>query len=76
MYNLPINLKQLRLRKNLTQIQIAELLEMTYQEYQKIENGKTIIRADKLCHICETLKISADWLLGLNINVQKEGDAQ
>lgn len=65
MYNLPLKLKELRQSKSLTQTQIAEKLGMTYQEYQKIENGKTVVRADKLFHICETLSISADWLLGL-----------
>ena len=66
MYTLPIRLKEIRVNSNLTQSQIAEKLGMTYQEYQKIENGKTIIRADKLYHICDTLHISADWLLGLD----------
>ena len=73
MYALPIRLKRLRVEAGLTQSQIAEKLGMTYQEYQKIENGKTIIRADKLHHICITLDISADWLLGLNLNNQFQG---
>lgn len=65
MYTLPVKLRQFRISEGLTQSQIAEKLEMTYQEYQKIENGKTVIRADKLSHICKTLNVSADWLLGL-----------
>lgn len=65
MYKLPGNLKEIRAKKKLTQTQIAEKLGMTYQEYQKIEAGKTVIRADKLIHICETLGVSADELLGL-----------
>lgn len=74
MYKLPGNLKEIRAKKNLTQTQIAEKLGMTYQEYQKIEAGKTVIRADKLYHICETLDISADEVLGLKkgTNKQKE----
>lgn len=65
MYNLPENLKQLRISRNMTQMQIASVLGMTYQEYQKIESGKTVIRADKLYHICNTLNTSSDGLLGL-----------
>lgn len=65
MYKLPERLKHIRASRNLTQTQIAAKLGMTYQEYQKIESGKTIIRADKLFHICETLDISSDDLLGL-----------
>ena len=68
MYKLPGNLKEIRAKKNLTQTQIAEKLGMTYQEYQKIETGKTVIRADKLYHICRTLGISSDELLGLKGN--------
>lgn len=71
MYKLPENLKDIRSRKKLTQTQIAEKLGMTYQEYQKIEAGKTVIRADKLFHICETLDVSADELLGLR-GIDKE----
>lgn len=73
MYNLPLKLKEVRQKKGLTQTQIAEQLGMTYQEYQKIENGKTVVRADKLYHICETLSVSSDWLLGLNGNIQEMG---
>ena len=65
MYKLPERLKHIRSSRNLTQTQIAAKLGMTYQEYQKIETGKTVIRADKLVHICETLDISSDDLLGL-----------
>lgn len=65
MYNLPDNLKKLRRLRGLTQTQIAATLNMTYQEYQKIESGKTVIRADKLYHICDTLNISSDELLGI-----------
>ena len=73
MYILPVQIKKLRNELLLTQTQIAEKLGMTYQEYQKIENGKTVIRADKLFHICKTLNVSADWLLGLNIDNQYSG---
>lgn len=66
MESLQNRLKSYRTEKKLTQTQISELLGMKYQEYQKIENGKTIIRVDKLAHICKTLGISADWLLGLS----------
>lgn len=74
MYNFPNRLKQLRLNYGMTQMQIADKLSMTYQEYQKIESGKTIIRVDKLFHICETLAVSSDWLLGLKSDIQDRGE--
>ena len=35
------NLKDLRLKANLTQVQIAQELDITQQSYQKWESGKT-----------------------------------
>lgn len=71
MKNIQSKIKEYRTEHKLTQTQIANLLGMTYQEYQKIETGKTIIRTDKLQHICETLNISADWLLGFSEEKEK-----
>ena len=65
MANLQTRLKEYRVKNGLTQVQISEILEMTYQEYQKIEGGKTNIRVDKLIHICRRLNLSSDWLLGM-----------
>lgn len=66
-----IRLKALRIKLGLTQTEIAEKLGMKQATYQKLESGKTPdMRISTLTHICKTLDVSADWLLGLNINVQ------
>lgn len=62
-----IRLKEYRTEKNYTQQQFADLLGMKYQEYQKIENGKTEnIRVDKLHNLCVKMNVSADWLMGMS----------
>lgn len=67
MEKIRIRLKEYRTEKNYTQQQIADILGMKYQEYQKIENGKTAsIRVDKLHSMCVKLGVSADWLMGMS----------
>ena len=62
-----IRLKEYRTENKYTQQQFADLLGMKYQEYQKIENGKTAnIRVDKLHNICLKMNVSADWLMGMS----------
>lgn len=67
MKNRELRLKEAREKLCLTQTEIATMLGMAQQTYQKIESGKAEnIRITTLKHICKTLDISADWLLGLN----------
>lgn len=66
MENRELRLKEAREKLRMTQTEIAALLGMAQQTYQKIESGKAEnIRITTLKHICKTLNISADWLLGL-----------
>ena len=66
MENRELRLKEAREALKLTQTDIATRLGMAQQTYQKIESGKAEnIRISTLKHICKTLGISADWLLGL-----------
>ena len=58
--------KELRIKLGLTQPQIAEKLGMVTATWQKLEYGKTSDpRASTIVHICKTLNVSADWLMGL-----------
>lgn len=61
-----VRLKETRIRLGKTQTELAETLGMKQATYQKLESGKTPdMRISTLVHICKTLDISADWLLGL-----------
>ena len=58
MYELKI--KEIRMKKNITQKQIADALSMTYQQYQKIENETNIPGIDKLVKIALYLNVRLD----------------
>ena len=62
-----IRFHDLRIKLGLTQPAIAEKLGMKTAMWQKLETGRTPDpRASTIAHICKTLDVSADWLLGLS----------
>ena len=67
MQNSQVRFKELRQKLGLSQLEICELLGMKQPTWQKLESGTTADpRASTIVHICKTLGVSADWLLGLN----------
>lgn len=63
-----IRLKQARINKGYTQGDVAKMLDISQQAYQKLETGKTTdMRISTVKKLCICLEISADWLLGLKI---------
>ncbi|MCL2773816.1 MAG: helix-turn-helix domain-containing protein [Oscillospiraceae bacterium] len=58
-------IKKLRNDLNLTQPQVADYIEITYQNYQLLEYGKSKPSFDTLVKLCRCLNASADYLLGL-----------
>lgn len=65
MENYGTRLKQARKAKGLTQAQIATLMDLPQQNWQRFESGKLDLKMSTVYRICKTLNISADWLLGL-----------
>lgn len=59
-----LRLRYLREAKELTQNQIAELLETTTQYYQKYEKGIRPIPIDRLMLLADFYKTSTDYILG------------
>ena len=57
-------LKELRKGKNLTQDDLAELLEVTKLTISDWESGKHEIKADKIKTLCKTFGVDAPYLLG------------
>ncbi|MBQ3112078.1 MAG: helix-turn-helix transcriptional regulator [Firmicutes bacterium] len=58
-------LKQLREDHDLTQADIAELLQTTRQQVSKWENGTQMMGVDKYITLARHYNISLDYLLGL-----------
>lgn len=60
-----VNLKQFRQTYKLTQAAAAEGIGIDQRQWNRYENGKNELPLRYFKAICQTYKISADWLLGL-----------
>lgn len=59
-------LKQSRAEAGFTQLQVAEKLNMTQQQYSRFENGIYELDYKQIVTLCRLYKISADYLFNLN----------
>ena len=59
------NLRKIRTEKGYSQMDIAEVLDTTQQQYSKYEIGANEIPVRHIITLCKFYGISADWLLGL-----------
>lgn len=59
------NLRKIRTEQGYSQLEIAELLNTTQQQYSKYENGQNEIPVRHIITLCRFYNVSADWLLGL-----------
>ena len=57
-------LEDLRRDRDLTQEQVANLLNMKREQYRRYETGINEIKASFIIKICEFYDVSADYLLG------------
>ena len=60
------NLKLARIKKNLTQKQLAELVGVSSSTINRIETGKQILKIDMLNKLAEILEIPVNDLLQSN----------
>ena len=58
-------IKELRLEKNLTQKQLAEILNTTQRTIGKYESESLDLNTDMIIKICKYFQVSADFILGL-----------
>lgn len=71
MHNYGKRLKKARLAKGLTQVQLAEILNLSQTSYQRMESGNHDMKMSNIFNICKALEISSDWLLGLTEDVEQ-----
>lgn len=57
-------LKKLRLKSGYTQKEMAEKLDIAYQNYQRYENGKVIPRPDMVKKLASLFDVSSDYIQG------------
>ena len=58
-----LNLKVARVKKNLTQKQLAELVGVSSSTINRIETGKQVLKLDMLSKLAEVLEIQVNELL-------------
>lgn len=63
-YLLPERLKELRKKKKLSQLDIANILKITASAYGFYEQGKSIPSAETLIILSDFYGVSADYILG------------
>ena len=58
-------IRDLREDRDLSQADIAKIIQTTQQQYSKIETGKADISGEKLIRLAEFYNVSTDYILGL-----------
>lgn len=56
-------IREARLKRGLTQEQLAELIDISPRTYKKYETGKTVPRIQTIRKLCIALNTSSDYLL-------------
>ncbi len=64
MFDFGEHLKEIRISKNLTQKQLADLINSTERGIQRYESGERKPNFDAIIALCNALQVSADYLLG------------
>ena len=62
-YGIGDRVKEVREAKDLTQLQLAEMMEVSEQTIGNIERGAKGTRLANFIRLCEILEVSADYLL-------------
>ena len=71
--NIGENVKKLRLKKGLTQAQLAEKAEISTVHMSHIETGAVAMSLDSLINICNGLETTPDSILLGEFNLQSTG---
>ncbi len=69
-------IRDLREARRLTQRQIADVLGIRQQVYSKYELGVRSLPIEHLMKLCRFYEASADWILGLVPEAEKEQEAE
>lgn len=74
MNNYGTRLKAFRKEKGLTQVQAANMIGVSQQNYQRYETGKLDLKMSTIHNICTSLQMSSDLLLGISVGPGSDSD--
>ncbi len=67
------NIKSIRLGRNMSQSDVASILDMSFQQIQKYENGLNRISASNLFLLAQSLRIPVeDFFIGIAVHFEGE----
>ncbi|OUQ36973.1 helix-turn-helix domain-containing protein [Faecalibacterium sp. An121] len=66
MNDFPKHLRTLRIERNMTQNQLASMLNYSREAVVAWERGRKLPSYDAIIGICKCFDVSSDWLLGLS----------
>ena len=58
-------LRDIREDRDITQVEIGELLQKSQQGYNHIETGRAELKIEDLVKLCAFYNVSADYIIGL-----------
>ena len=58
-------LRDIREDRDLTQAEVAKLINKSQQGYNHIETGRAELKIDDLIRLCKFYKVSSDYIIGL-----------
>ena len=61
-----IRMRNLREDRDLTQRQVAEVINKSQQGYSHIEDGRAELKIDELIRLCKFYGVSADYFIGIS----------
>ena len=64
--NYRIRMRNLREDNNLTQREVAAILNKSQQGYSHIEDGRAELKIDDLIKLCRFYRVSADYFIGMS----------
>ena len=64
MMNYRLRMRNLREDRNLTQREVAKVINKSQQGYSHIEEGRAELKIDDLIKLCEYYGVSADYFIG------------
>ena len=65
-----LRLKELRKMNNMSQAEFAMEIGMLQQQYSRYEKGEREPQLKHIRRICKKFSVSADWLLGLDLEIE------
>ena len=70
--SIPQNIKKYRLLNNMTQEQLAEILNLDAQYYSQLERGNRNFSIDKIVNICSTFQIGIEQIIEIELSSNED----